>query len=90
MKLSRRGKFVRHNRHTKRAGKKLRYKSKKFRALKRYHRRGGRHTKKLYGRRVKKGGEVTFEDPITSGEPSEFNYTYTRKGTITPELRYKK
>ena len=90
MKLSRRRKSARRVRHTKRAGKKLRYKSKKFRALKKYHRCGGRHTKKLYGRRVKKGGEVTFEDPSTSGEPSEFNYTYTRRGTIKPKLRYRK
>ena len=90
MKLSRRRKSARRVRHTKRAGKKLRYKSKKFSALKRYHRRGGRHTKKLYGRRVKKGGEVNFDKPTSSGEPSESNYTYTLTGTIKSELRYRK
>ncbi len=75
MKLSRRRKFVRHNRHTKRTGKKLRYKSKKFRALKRYHRLGGRHTKKLYGRRVKNIGL----------------YYHNLKGLkIHPSLRFKK
>ena len=90
MKLSRRKKSARRVRHTKRAGKKLRYKSKKFRALKKYHRRGGRHTKKLYGRRVKKGGEVIFDIPTSSGEPSESGYTYNLTGTIKSELRYKK
>jgi hypothetical protein len=77
-------------RHTKRAGNKLRYKSKKFHALKRYHRRGGRHTKKLYGRRVKKGGEVKFDKPTSVGERSESGYTYKLTGTIKSELRYKK
>ena len=90
MKLSRRRKSARRVRHTKRAGNKLRYKSKKFRALKRYHRRGGRHTKKLYGRRVKKGGEVKFYDPTSVGERSEIGYTYKLTGTIKSELRYKK
>jgi hypothetical protein len=62
MKLSRRGKSVRRRRHTKRVGKHLRYKGKKVRASKRYHRGiGGRgHTKKThrktYGGRVKRGG----------------------------------
>lgn len=62
MKLSRRGKSVRRRRHTKRTGKHLRYKGKKVRGSKRYHRRIGDrgHTKKIhrkiYRGRVKKGG----------------------------------
>ena len=62
MKLSRRGKSARRGRHTKRTGKHLRYKGKKVRASKRYHRiKSGRgHTKKThrktYGGRVKRGG----------------------------------
>jgi len=62
MKLSRRGKSARRGRHTKRARKNLRYKGKKVRGSKRYHRiKSGRgHTKKThrktYGGRVKRGG----------------------------------
>ena len=60
MKISRRGKHTkraRRGRHTKHAGKKLRYKSKKFRASKRYH-RGNKRTYKR-GRRFHRGGAKT-------------------------------
>jgi hypothetical protein len=73
MKLSRRGKSVRRRRHTKRTGKNLRYKGKKIRASKRYHRGIGDrgHTKKIhrkiYRGRVKKGGvgEEHWEEEVT-------------------------
>ena len=55
MKLSRRGKQARRGRHTKRAGKHLRYKSKKFSGSKRYH-RGNKRTYKR-GKRFHRGGE---------------------------------
>ena len=93
MKLSRRGKHTkraRRGRHTKHAGKKLRYKSKKFRASKRYHRGRGGHTKKLYGRRVKKGGTVTFQEIIATQDPSNPSITnYTVQGSIDT-IKYKK
>ena len=54
MKLSRRGKLGRRVRHTKRAGKHLRYKCKKVHASKRYH-RGHKRTHKC-GRRFQRGG----------------------------------
>ena len=95
MKLSRRGKHTKHarrGRHTKRAGKHLRYKSKKFSASKRYHRGRGRggHTKKLYGRRVKKGGSVTFQEIIATQDSSNPSITnYTVQGRIDT-IKYKK
>jgi hypothetical protein len=57
MKLSRRGKLARRGKHTKRAGKYLRYKSKskKIRASKRYH-RGNKRTYKR-GKRFHRGGD---------------------------------
>ena len=97
MKLSRRGKHTKHARcgkHTKRAGKHLRYKSKskKFSGSKRYHRGGNRYTKKLYRRRVKKGGGVTFDVTMTitedSNNPSITNYTI--KGNTDDTITYKK
>jgi len=93
MKLSMRGKSVRRRRHTKRTGKNLRYKGKKVRASKRYHRGIGDrgHTKKthrkIYRGRVKKGGvdeehweKLKWTDVV--GEPS--------KKQATGRLVYKK
>ncbi len=93
MKLSRRGKSVRRRRHTKRTGKNLRYKGKKIRASKRYHRGIGDrgHTKKIhrkiYRGRVKKGGvdEKHWENEqwiVVDGDPS--------KKQATGRLVYKK
>jgi len=58
MKLSIRGKSVRRGRHTKRAGKNLRYKGKKVRGSKRYNRGrgGGRVRTYKRGRRFQRGG----------------------------------
>ena len=86
MKLSRRGKSSRRVRHTKRTGKKLRYKSKKVRASKRYRRGTGDrgHTKKthrkIYRGRVKKGGvdETHWEKEqwiVVTGDPSKIEAT---------------
>ena len=69
MKLSRRGKSVRRRRHTKRAGKHLRYKGKKVRALKRYSRGRGRGRVRTYkrGKRLQRGGgeplKCEFKEP---------------------------
>ena len=65
MKLSRRGKHVkstRRGRHTKRAGKHLRYRGKKVRASKRYSRGrgGGRVRTYKRGKRLQRGGEDNF------------------------------
>ena len=58
MKLSRRGKSARRGRHTKRAGKHLRYRGKKVRGSKRYHRGrgGGRVRTHKRGKRLQRGG----------------------------------
>jgi len=65
MKLSRRGKHTNHARrgkHTKRAGKHLRYKGKKVRGSKRYSRGrgGGRVRTYKRGRRFQRGGDQTI------------------------------
>ena len=64
MKLSRRGKSARRGRHTKRTGKKLRYKGKKVSGSKRYN-RGHKRTYKR-GRRFQRGG---------GGEPLKCKFT---------------
>ena len=71
MKLSRRGKHVkstRRGRHTKRAGKHLRYRGKKVRASKRYSRGrgGGRVRTYKRGKRLQRGGELKFPESVDS------------------------
>ena len=72
MKLSRRGKSARRGRHTKRAGKLLRYRGKKVRASKRYHRAHKRTYKR--GRRVHRGGVLPQgdDDDESVTEPGAF------------------
>jgi Skp family chaperone for outer membrane proteins len=94
MKISRRGKLARRGKHTKRAGKHLRYKtkSKKFRASKRYHRGRGRVRVRTHkrGKRFHNGGAVTFQDIIAAQDPSNSSITnYTVQGTIDT-IKYKK
>ena len=93
MKLSRRGKSSRRVRHTKRTGKKLRYKSKKFRASKRYH-RGHKRTYKR-GKRLQRGGdkcdtivkvESWMRDNINVNESMNSNYAHI----VKVNLKYQK
>jgi hypothetical protein len=93
MKLSRRGKSARRGRHTKRARKNLRYKGKKVRGSKRYH-RGHKRTHKR-GRRLQRGGVNFHIEYSVLGDNIECSANAIITGVLNPglakfDLKYQK